>query len=228
MPPCRPISATAPRARTRLSGPDGPWGRLFARSSAASRSSPCSPRRCSPSGGRSGPLTPSRVTSGPALLQPSARPRHRARRGATLRHPAALGRRADRLPGRSRRLLHAEVDWKPCADGSAISAAPSRCRSTTRTPAASASPSPCARCRRATLQTARLARHQPGRPRGSGVQYAQLSSFAFTPELRAAYDIVGFDPRGIGESSPVRCLTRRRHGPSLQRRPDARHGRRAR
>ncbi len=46
----------------------------------------------------------------------------------------------------------------------------------------------------------------PGGPGGSGVQYAQLSSFAFTPELRAAYDIVGFDPRGIGESSPVRCL----------------------
>jgi pimeloyl-ACP methyl ester carboxylesterase len=47
----------------------------------------------------------------------------------------------------------------------------------------------------------------PGGPGGSGVQYAQLSSFAFTPELRAAYDIVGFDPRGIGQSSPVRCLT---------------------
>jgi pimeloyl-ACP methyl ester carboxylesterase len=47
----------------------------------------------------------------------------------------------------------------------------------------------------------------PGGPGGSGVQYAQLSSFSFTPELRAAYDIVGFDPRGIGQSSPVRCLT---------------------
>jgi len=47
----------------------------------------------------------------------------------------------------------------------------------------------------------------PGGPGGSGVQYAQLSSLAFTPELRAAYDIVGFDPRGIGQSSPVRCLT---------------------
>jgi pimeloyl-ACP methyl ester carboxylesterase len=47
----------------------------------------------------------------------------------------------------------------------------------------------------------------PGGPGGSGVQYAQLSSFAFTPELRAAYDIVGFDPRGIGQSSPVRCLS---------------------
>ncbi|HET8988730.1 MAG TPA: alpha/beta fold hydrolase [Humibacillus sp.] len=47
----------------------------------------------------------------------------------------------------------------------------------------------------------------PGGPGVSGVQYAQLSAFAFTPEVRAAYDIVGFDPRGVGESSPVRCLT---------------------
>jgi pimeloyl-ACP methyl ester carboxylesterase len=47
----------------------------------------------------------------------------------------------------------------------------------------------------------------PGGPGASGVQYAQLSSFAFTPKLRAAYDIVGFDPRGIGQSSPVRCLS---------------------
>ena len=46
----------------------------------------------------------------------------------------------------------------------------------------------------------------PGGPGASGVQYAQLSAFGFTPKVRAAYDIVGFDPRGIGQSSPVRCL----------------------
>lgn len=27
------------------------------------------------------------------------------------------------------------------------------------------------------------------------------------PAVRARYDIVGMDPRGIGKSSPVRCLT---------------------
>ncbi|MEW1954491.1 alpha/beta hydrolase [Terrabacter sp. NPDC080008] len=47
----------------------------------------------------------------------------------------------------------------------------------------------------------------PGGPGGSGVEYAQYSSFVFSPAVRAAYDIVGFDPRGIGASSPVRCLT---------------------
>ncbi|MGO4361495.1 alpha/beta hydrolase [Terrabacter sp. RAF57] len=47
----------------------------------------------------------------------------------------------------------------------------------------------------------------PGGPGGSGVEYAQYSSFVFSPGVRAAYDIVGFDPRGIGASSPVRCLS---------------------
>lgn len=47
----------------------------------------------------------------------------------------------------------------------------------------------------------------PGGPGGSGVEYAQYASFVFSPAVRAAYDIVGFDPRGIGASSPVRCLT---------------------
>jgi pimeloyl-ACP methyl ester carboxylesterase len=47
----------------------------------------------------------------------------------------------------------------------------------------------------------------PGGPGGSGVEYAQYASFVFSPAVRAAYDVVGFDPRGIGASSPVRCLT---------------------
>jgi pimeloyl-ACP methyl ester carboxylesterase len=47
----------------------------------------------------------------------------------------------------------------------------------------------------------------PGGPGGSGVEYAQYSSFVFSPAVRAAYDIVGFDPRGIGASDAVSCLT---------------------
>lgn len=46
----------------------------------------------------------------------------------------------------------------------------------------------------------------PGGPGGSGLGYAQNASFAFSPNLLAAYDVIGFDPRGIGRSSPVACL----------------------
>lgn len=46
----------------------------------------------------------------------------------------------------------------------------------------------------------------PGGPGGSGVQFllAASSSFAL---LTDNYDLVSFDPRGVGASDPVRCLT---------------------
>ena len=47
----------------------------------------------------------------------------------------------------------------------------------------------------------------PGGPGASGVEYAQYASFVFSPRVRAAYDIVGFDPRGIGQSDAVSCLS---------------------
>jgi pimeloyl-ACP methyl ester carboxylesterase len=51
----------------------------------------------------------------------------------------------------------------------------------------------------------------PGGPGGSGVEYAEAADLVVSPELRAAFDIVGFDPRGVGASDPLTCLT----GPQL-------------
>lgn len=47
----------------------------------------------------------------------------------------------------------------------------------------------------------------PGGPGVSGIGYARAADRAFTARLRAVYDIVGFDPRGVASSTPVECLT---------------------
>ncbi|WP_336921384.1 alpha/beta hydrolase [Aquipuribacter sp. SD81] len=46
----------------------------------------------------------------------------------------------------------------------------------------------------------------PGGPGGSGVDYALQAELVTTDRLRAAYDVVGFDPRGVARSAPVDCV----------------------
>lgn len=46
----------------------------------------------------------------------------------------------------------------------------------------------------------------PGGPGGSGIQYARAAEYVVSDEVRANFDIIGFDPRGVGESSPIECL----------------------
>jgi pimeloyl-ACP methyl ester carboxylesterase len=46
----------------------------------------------------------------------------------------------------------------------------------------------------------------PGGPGGSGVEYARAARAVLTGDLISHYDIVGFDPRGVGDSAPIACL----------------------
>ncbi|MBK7721097.1 MAG: alpha/beta fold hydrolase [Austwickia sp.] len=46
----------------------------------------------------------------------------------------------------------------------------------------------------------------PGGPGGSAVEYASYADRVISPPVLAAYDVVGVDPRGVGQSNPVVCL----------------------
>jgi pimeloyl-ACP methyl ester carboxylesterase len=46
----------------------------------------------------------------------------------------------------------------------------------------------------------------PGGPGASGIDYARAADSIVSGAVRRHYDIVGFDPRGVGRSAPIRCL----------------------
>ncbi len=49
----------------------------------------------------------------------------------------------------------------------------------------------------------------PGGPGAGGVGFAEYLGSVVDPDIRDAFHIVGFDPRGVAASAPVECLTGR-------------------
>lgn len=49
----------------------------------------------------------------------------------------------------------------------------------------------------------------PGGPGGSGLDYARQATSIVSSAVRRRYDVVGFDPRGVGASRGLQCLTDR-------------------
>ena len=98
------------------------------------------------------------------------------------------------------------LDWKPCQAGGMT------CTSVTA-PVDWAKPSDgsvkLAVVRHATTSADRVGSLliNPGGPGGSGFDaVAQSLDYLTSAALRKAYDIVGWDPRGVGRSTPVTCL----------------------
>ncbi|PZQ90561.1 MAG: alpha/beta hydrolase [Leifsonia xyli] len=48
----------------------------------------------------------------------------------------------------------------------------------------------------------------PGGPGGSGYDFVRDSvDYIVTPDVLAKYDVIGFDPRGVNQSTPIACYT---------------------
>ena len=62
---------------------------------------------------------------------------------------------------------------------------------------------------RATKPAARIGSIvvNPGGPGGSATDYAYNARSIVSDEINQKFDIVGFDPRGVNESEPIRCLS---------------------
>ncbi|WP_265520369.1 alpha/beta hydrolase [Oerskovia flava] len=57
----------------------------------------------------------------------------------------------------------------------------------------------------------------PGGPGGSGLEFIDAAISSFGDPVTEAYDVIGFDPRGVGESTPVECFDDARKDESLSR-----------
>lgn len=51
----------------------------------------------------------------------------------------------------------------------------------------------------------------PGGPGKSGINLAHSAATDFPASVRSRFDVIGWDPRGVGQSSPVRCDDAARH-----------------
>jgi len=47
----------------------------------------------------------------------------------------------------------------------------------------------------------------PGGPGASGADFIRLFALSAPEAVREQFDLVGFDPRGVGQSSPIRCFS---------------------
>ena len=135
--------------------------------------------------------------------------------------PATAARRPRRSPPTTRR----SCDWTKCGNLECADL---------RVPLDHAAPDPS---KDLTIKVARVkARDQakrlgsllvnPGGPGASGIDYVRGGADTIGgPDVRRYYDLVGFDPRGVGRSDPINCLSDKALDRFLARRPDARRRR---
>ena len=114
----------------------------------------------------------------------------------------------DPEPAELSRYYGKPVAWKPCADDEQFDCGLVRVPVDYRRPAG-ATTTIALRRLPASDPARRLGSLfvNPGGPGGSGLDFASDAPDFFSDAVRDRYDVVGFDPRGMGESDPVDCLS---------------------
>ena len=99
-----------------------------------------------------------------------------------------------------------KVDWKPCPDVPNVDCGTVTVPIDWSRPHGPTIEIALAR-QKATDPVARIGSIliDPGGPGGSGVDVAKGGEPFFSPEVHRRFDLVGFDPRGVGGSHPVLC-----------------------
>ncbi|MFQ6396389.1 alpha/beta fold hydrolase [Nocardia sp. KC 131] len=116
----------------------------------------------------------------------------------------------DDIPGGLESFYHQQLDWKPCNDavlddagaqcaGVVVPLDYNRPDSRTLTVAISRIPATDPARRRGIMLS------NPGGPGGPGLSMMTELRDRLTPDVRAQYDLIGMDPRGIGRSDPMSC-----------------------
>ncbi|WP_244925161.1 alpha/beta hydrolase [Actinomyces bowdenii] len=119
------------------------------------------------------------------------------------------------VPEGLERFYNQEVDWQPCEKGEGMTKADSE---TGYTCARITVPLDYEQPEGQTIEIAVKKRAadgesigslfvNPGGPGGSGLDLVDGAENLMTSELLDSYDVVGFDPRGVGQSTAVDCLT---------------------
>ncbi|NDR53160.1 MULTISPECIES: alpha/beta hydrolase [unclassified Actinomyces] len=136
---------------------------------------------------------------------------------ATDVSPSAAARATDAaasVPAGLEDFYSQDVDWYPCVDtgmAEAEGAADFTCAYAS-VPLDYSDPSgrriDIAMKRRAATGTAIGSLFiNPGGPGGSGVSLVESAEGYFSDALMRSYDVIGFDPRGVGSSTAIDCLT---------------------